>query len=58
MVTVLFQATVEATGKTTTGIPVPEEIVTGLGAGRRPPVRVTLNGHTTAPRSASWAAAP
>ncbi|SEL14728.1 protein of unknown function [Streptacidiphilus jiangxiensis] len=42
----LFQATVEATGKTTTGIPVPEEIVTGLGAGKRPPVRVTLNGYT------------
>lgn len=28
------------------GIDVPEEVVLGLGAGKRPPVVVTLNGHT------------
>jgi len=33
-------------GKTATGIPVPEEVVTSLGASKRPPVRVTINGHT------------
>lgn len=26
--------------------PVPDEIVEGLGAGRKPPVRVTIGGHT------------
>ncbi|WP_019928942.1 YdeI/OmpD-associated family protein [Nocardia sp. BMG111209] len=41
-----FQATVEATGKNTTGIEVPADIVTALGAGRRPPVAVTINDHT------------
>ncbi|CAN5799989.1 hypothetical protein BH24CHL6_BH24CHL6_10670 [soil metagenome] len=40
-----FQATVEGTGKNTTGIPVPEEVVTGLAAGRRPAVTVTIGGH-------------
>ena len=32
--------------KTATGIEVPEGIVVALGRGRRPPVRVTLAGHT------------
>jgi hypothetical protein len=41
-----FRATVEQSGKTATGIPVPETVVKGLGAGERPPVRVTINGHT------------
>jgi hypothetical protein len=41
-----FHATIEQGGKTATGIVVPEEIVAALGAGRRPPVRVTINGHT------------
>ncbi|MCX4098072.1 DUF1905 domain-containing protein [Nocardia sp. alder85J] len=41
-----FQATVEATGKNTTGIEVPAEVVTALGAGRRPPVAATINDHT------------
>jgi hypothetical protein len=43
---VRFRATVEQSGKTATGIPVPETVVKGLGGGRRPPVRVTINGHT------------
>lgn len=41
-----FLATIQRTGKTTTGIPVPDEVVGGLGSGKRPPVRVTMGGHT------------
>ena len=41
-----FRATVEQAGKTATGIEVPETVVEGLGAGKRPPVRVTINGYT------------
>jgi hypothetical protein len=41
-----FRARVEATGKNTTGIPVPEEVLTGLAAGRRPAVTVTVAGHS------------
>lgn len=42
----MFRATVDASGKTTTGIRVPPEVVDGLGSGKRPPVRVTINGYT------------
>ncbi|WP_327145512.1 YdeI/OmpD-associated family protein [Nocardia sp. NBC_01327] len=41
-----FRTTVEATGKNTTGIEVPADLVAALGAGRRPPVAVTINGYT------------
>jgi hypothetical protein len=41
-----FRATIEQSGKTATGIRVPDEVVTGLGAGKRPAVRVTIGGHT------------
>ncbi|HSK95848.1 MAG TPA: YdeI/OmpD-associated family protein [Euzebyales bacterium] len=41
-----FQTTILQTGKTTTGIAVPEDVVTALGAGKRPPVTVTVNGYT------------
>lgn len=41
-----FRATVELNGKTATGIEVPEEVVTALGSGARPPVAVTIGGHT------------
>jgi hypothetical protein len=41
-----FHATVQLDGKTATGIRVPDETVAALGAGNRPPVRVTLAGHT------------
>lgn len=41
-----FSATVLLSGKTTTGIEVPERIVTSLNGGKRPPVRATVNGHT------------
>jgi hypothetical protein len=37
---------VELGGKTATGMPVPPEVVEALGAGKKPPVRVTVDGHT------------
>lgn len=40
-----FHATVDANGKTATGIRVPEDVMAGLGPGKRPKVRVTINGH-------------
>jgi hypothetical protein len=49
-----FRAEVQLAGKTATGIVVPPEVVAGLDAGKRPPVRVTINAHsyrsTIAPR--------
>lgn len=41
-----FQATLELDGKTATGIAVPDDIVSALGGGNRPRVRVTVGGHT------------
>src|SRR5919197_2328470 len=41
-----FRATILLAGKTATGIRVPDEVVAALGPSRRPPVRVTINGHT------------
>lgn len=41
-----FESIVELGGKTATGIRVPAEVVEGLGSHRRPPVRVTVGGHT------------
>ena len=41
-----FRTTILTTGKTTAGIEVPAEVVEALGAGKRPPVRVTINGYT------------
>ncbi len=40
-----FRATIEAHGKTATGIEVPAEVVEGLQAGRRPPVVVALGAY-------------
>jgi hypothetical protein len=40
-----FRATVELGGKTATGIQVPAQIVEDLGSGKRPRVRVTINGY-------------
>ena len=39
-----FRTTLEQAGKTATGFVVPPEVVASLGAGKRPPVVVTLNG--------------
>ena len=41
-----FRTTVELGGKTATGMRVPDDVVEGLGAGRRPAVRVTVGSHT------------
>ena len=41
-----FRATILLAGKTATGIEVPPEVVESLGSGKKPPVRVTLGGHT------------
>jgi hypothetical protein len=41
-----FRTTVELGGKTATGFQVPADVVAGLGPGKRPPVRVTIGGHT------------
>lgn len=41
-----FRAPLELGGKTATGIRVPPEVVEALGAGKRPPVRVTIKGFT------------
>jgi Bacteriocin-protection, YdeI or OmpD-Associated/Domain of unknown function (DUF1905) len=41
-----FRARVQLSGKSATGIEVPADVVSQLGAGKRPPVFVTINGHT------------
>ncbi len=41
-----FRTRIELSGKTATGIQVPAEVVAQLGSGKRPPVRVTINGYT------------
>ncbi|HEX2054131.1 MAG TPA: YdeI/OmpD-associated family protein [Actinomycetota bacterium] len=42
-----FRATLEQSGKTATGIRVPAEVVEALGKGKKPPVKVTINGRHT-----------
>ena len=41
-----FRSSIQLSGKTATGISVPAEVVEKLGSGKRPPVRVTINGYT------------
>jgi hypothetical protein len=41
-----FRAKVLLAGKTATGVVVPADVVAKLGKGRKPPVKVTINGHT------------
>jgi hypothetical protein len=41
-----FRVLIKGAGKTAAGIEVPPEVVAGLGQGKRPPVRVTINGYT------------
>ena len=43
---VRFHTTILQTGKNTTGIQVPEEIIEKLGAGKRPLVKVTIKDYT------------
>jgi hypothetical protein len=40
-----FRTTIQQTGKNTTGIPVPDDVVAALGSGKRPAVTVTVNGY-------------
>ena len=35
----------QAEGSTATGIEIPEDVLAGLGAGKKPPVRLTVNGY-------------
>jgi len=41
-----FRTTIQQSGKTATGIRVPDEVMAALGAGKRPAVRVTIGAHT------------
>ena len=41
-----FRTTIEQGGKTATGIQVPEQVIEALGSGKRPVVKVTINGYT------------
>lgn len=41
-----FRSLLELAGKTATGMQVPPEVVEALGAGKRPPVKVTIGRHT------------
>jgi hypothetical protein len=43
---VKFRTVIRGSGKTTAGIHVPEEVVAALGKGKRPAVRVTINGRS------------
>ncbi len=42
----IFHTRIVLGGKTATGFEIPENIVAALGSGKRPAVRVTVNGHT------------
>lgn len=41
-----FKTTLLKAGKTATGIKIPPKIVEGLNSGKKPPIRVTINGYT------------
>ncbi|HAN16989.1 MAG TPA: hypothetical protein DCP73_15940 [Chloroflexi bacterium] len=41
-----FRTTILGAMKSATGIVVPDEVVARLGSGKKPAVRVTINGHT------------
>ena len=41
-----YRTTILQTGGTTTGLPVPDDVLAALGQGKKPPVRVTLGEHT------------
>ncbi len=53
-----FRTTVVLGGKTATGLQVPDDLVEALGAGKRPPVTVTVGGYsyrtTVAPMGGSF----
>ncbi len=41
-----FRTIIQQDGKTATGIQVPANVVESFGAGKRPAVRMTINGYT------------
>jgi Bacteriocin-protection, YdeI or OmpD-Associated/Domain of unknown function (DUF1905) len=41
-----FHTTILQAGKTATGIKIPEKIVESFNAGKKPPVRITINNYT------------
>src|SRR5215213_8280982 len=41
-----FRTTITQGDKTATGIEIPDEVVEALGAGRKPPVKLTVNGYS------------
>ena len=41
-----FRTTILQSGKTATGIVVPDEVVEALGSGKRPPITVTIGAYT------------
>jgi hypothetical protein len=41
-----FRTAIRQGGKTATGIEIPDEVVTALGAGKKPPVTMIVNGYT------------
>ena len=41
-----FRTTMQSAGKTALGFEIPPDVVEALGAGKRPPVLVTINGYT------------
>ena len=41
-----FRTTILGAGKNAAGIPIPAEVVAGLGSSKKPPVRITINGYT------------
>ena len=43
---VRFRTRIQQNGKTAMGFEVPPDVVEALGAGKRPPVTVTINGYT------------
>jgi hypothetical protein len=43
---VQLRTTIQQSGKTATGIQIPEDVIEALGSGRQPAVKVTLNGYT------------
>lgn len=40
-----FHTTIRQSSKTATGIEIPDEVVASLGAGKKPPVKMTVNGY-------------
>jgi len=53
-----FRTAIEQSGKTATGIRVPDEVMAALGAGKRPAVRVTIGAHTYRSTVATVGGAP